>query len=104
MEKTSKRVLILLVLLICALFASCKSMEKTSIDMALVEDSPEWVAQLDQAKDAKQLFVVAGIGKTTAYVSMHQKDENGNWKQIVTTPGFIGKNGLGKTTKMSSTV
>jgi L,D-peptidoglycan transpeptidase YkuD (ErfK/YbiS/YcfS/YnhG family) len=27
---------------------------------------------------------------------MHEKDENGVWKQIMTTPGFIGKNGLGK--------
>lgn len=27
---------------------------------------------------------------------MHEKDANGNWKQIVTTPGFIGKEGLGK--------
>jgi L,D-peptidoglycan transpeptidase YkuD (ErfK/YbiS/YcfS/YnhG family) len=25
---------------------------------------------------------------------MHEKDENGNWKQILSTPGFIGKNGL----------
>ena len=40
--------------------------------------------------------MVAGIGKTTAYVSMHQKDENGKWKQIITTPGYIGKNGLHK--------
>lgn len=41
--------------------------------------------------------MVAGIGKTTAYVSMHQKDADGNWKQIFTTPGYIGKSGLGKT-------
>ncbi len=59
-------------------------------------DSPAWVAALPQAQDAEQLFVVAGLGmdKTTATISMHRKDENGNWKQILSTPGFVGKNGL----------
>ena len=61
-------------------------------------DSPEWVTALEAAKDenAKQLFVVAGLGmdKTTASVSMHERDENGNWKQLLSTPGFVGKNGL----------
>ena len=61
-----------------------------------VVDSPEWLTALPSAKEAGQLFVVAGIGmdKTTAYISMHQKDADGNWKQIITTPGFVGKNGL----------
>ena len=60
-------------------------------------DSPDWVGELEAAKDANQLFVVAGIGGTTAYVSMHEKDESGSWKEIMTTPGCIGKMGLGKT-------
>lgn len=76
---------------------SAAQTEAAAFDLASAEDSPEWVGKLEQAKDADQLFVVAGIGETTAYVSMHQKDENGNWKQIITTPGYIGKNGLGKT-------
>ena len=60
------------------------------------EDSPAWVAALPQAQDAEQLFVVAAMGmyKTTAYITMHQKDENGVWKQILSTPGFVGRNGL----------
>ena len=43
-----------------------------------------------------QLFVVAGLGmdKTTATISMHQRDDAGNWKQILSTPGFVGLNGL----------
>ena len=60
------------------------------------EDSPEWVGGLKEAEDAEQLFVVAGIGRTTAYISMHEKDADGNWKQVITTPGYIGKYGLGK--------
>ena len=59
-------------------------------------DSPAWVAALPAAQDADQLFVVAALGmeKTTAYISMHQKDETGQWKQLLSTPGFVGKNGL----------
>ena len=59
-------------------------------DIQPVVDSPDWVAKLPAAQDANQLFVVAGIGtdKTTAYISMHQKDESGAWKQILSTPGF----------------
>ncbi|SEH43910.1 L,D-transpeptidase family protein [Selenomonas sp. KH1T6] len=59
--------------------------------------TPEWMQNLPQAKNAKQMFIVAGVGKTTAWVSMHEKDKNGNWHELMTTPGFIGKEGLGKT-------
>lgn len=61
------------------------------------EDSPEWVTALDAAKDAKQLFVVAAYEKSSAWISMHEKDTDGNWKMLTSTPGFIGKEGLGKT-------
>lgn len=61
-----------------------------------VTDSPDWIASLPAAQDAEQLFVVAGIGldRTTAFISMHQKEADGSWKQILSTPGFVGKNGL----------
>ena len=63
-----------------------------------VTDSPEWLKALPKAQDQNvtQLFVVAAMGmdKTTAYISMHQRDENGQWMQILSTPGFVGKNGL----------
>ena len=61
------------------------------------EISPQWVKNLEVAKNSTQMVVIAGIGKTTAWISMHEKDKSGNWQQIMTTPGFIGKNGLGKT-------
>ena len=69
---------------------------------AEMPDSPEWVGKLDAAQNAQQLLVVAGVGETTAYVSMHEKDASGSWKQIMTTPGFMGelgkeKEGDGKT-------
>ena len=63
-----------------------------------VTDSPAWVVNLPAAQDENvtQLFVVAGLGmdKTTATISMHQRDEAGNWKQILSTLGFVGLNGL----------
>jgi len=61
-----------------------------------VRESPEWVTKLDAAKDADQLIVVAGVGDTTAYITMHEKDKNGKWQQIISTPGFIGSDGLGE--------
>ena len=66
------------------------------VDIQHVTDSPQWVVELPAARDARQLFVVAGMGMelTTATISLHQRDENGNWKQLLSTPGFVGKNGL----------
>ena len=62
------------------------------------QDSPAWVRIIPEAldPDVTQLFVVAGLGmdKTTATVSMHERDENGAWKQLFSTPGFVGKYGL----------
>lgn len=60
--------------------------------------SPEWVAKLPAAQDGetRQLFVVAGMGmdRTTATVSMHERDEDGRWMQLLSTPGYVGRNGL----------
>ena len=58
--------------------------------------SPQWVKNLPAARTAEQMVVVARIQGTTAWISMHEKI-NGNWEQIMTTPGFIGQKGLGKT-------
>ena len=60
-----------------------------------VRESPRWVRKLDAARDAEQMIVVAGVGKSTAYITMHEKDQDGKWKQIIATPGFIGLEGLG---------
>ena len=62
---------------------------------AYAEPSPQWVKNLPAARTSEQMVVVAGIGKTTAWISMHELID-GQWQQIMSTPGFIGKNGLGK--------
>ena len=67
-------------------------------DIQHMTDSPDWIQALAAARDESvtQLFVVAGLGmdKTTAAVSMHQRQEDGTWKQILSTPGYAGRNGL----------
>ena len=101
------------ILLVAALLitgtAVFSSAEETNLLSEQIEDrlhasiqhvisSPARVNELDEAKDdaVTQLFIVAGWGmdKTTATVSMHERDENGQWKQILSTPGYVGKNGL----------
>ena len=63
-----------------------------------VADSPEWVTALPSAQDenVKQMFVVAAIGEdlTTASISLHERDAEGQWKQVLSTPGYVGKNGV----------
>ncbi|MCR4788063.1 MAG: L,D-transpeptidase family protein [Lachnospiraceae bacterium] len=63
-----------------------------------IKDPEEWLLNLEAAKDSnnKQLFVVAAMGTdtTTATIFMLERDAKGTWKQILSTPGFVGKNGL----------
>ena len=65
--------------------------------MAEFPDSPSWVKDLPQSRSASQLFIVAVLEGSNADITMHQKDSQGNWKQIMMTKGYIGLNGLGKT-------
>lgn len=65
--------------------------------MAMLGPSPDWIASLPEAETAQQIFVVAAYDTSTAWVSLNQKDESGTWQTIMTTPGFIGREGLGKT-------
>ncbi|MBQ6235189.1 MAG: L,D-transpeptidase family protein [Clostridia bacterium] len=95
-------VLIAAILFAGAVFLCCTPKETiviggeySGIDVA----SPEWVGKLDAAKGAKQLFVVAALSEdaTDAWVSLHEKSSDGSWHMIMTTPGFVGRNGIGKT-------
>lgn len=66
-----------------------------SIQNQNVIDSPEWLTKLDAVKDAEQIIVVAGVGDTTAYVSMHEKNKDGKWEMLLQMPGYIGLEGMG---------
>jgi L,D-peptidoglycan transpeptidase YkuD (ErfK/YbiS/YcfS/YnhG family) len=62
------------------------------------EDSLSWVSKLDVAKEVSQIIVVTAdkMGTIDVTVSMHTKNENGVWIENYSTPGQIGRNGLGK--------
>ena len=63
---------------------------------ALAAPSPQWVKNLLKTQKVEQAIVVAGVRGSTAWISMHEKNPDGSWREIMTTPGFIGKEGLGK--------
>ena len=60
-------------------FPVCRDSVKPALhaDIQHVVDSPAWVSALPAAQDADQLFIIAALDmdKTTAYISMHEKDE-----------------------------
>ena len=87
-------VIMLLITLTTSLTGNAEALAR---ETKVYPDSPAWVTTLGKEKEATQLLVVAAVGQTTAYVSMHEKDEKGKWKEIISTPGYIGKKGLGKT-------
>ena len=62
------------------------------------EESLGWVSSLKVADEVSQIIVVTAdkMGIIDVTVSMHTKNENGVWVEDYTTPGQIGRNGLGK--------
>ena len=67
-------------------------------DTGSLPDSPAWVTGLPSARDeaVTQLLVVAAAGETatTATVTMHQRGEDGQWKQLLSADGYVGKYGM----------
>jgi len=58
------------------------------------------VEDLEVSKEVSQVMIVS-VDDTTgsATFSMHTKDCNGSWKEIVSAPATVGKNGIGVTTE-----
>lgn len=59
--------------------------------------SPAWARTVAEMTGAGQVVIVAAKEGSEADFSMHEKDEDGNWRVLVSAPALIGKNGLGKT-------
>ena len=78
------------------IFSALVVMIMFAFQNAQASPSPQWVKNLPAAQNSEQMIVVAGIQGTTAWISMHERNSSGEWEMIMTTPGFIGKNGLGK--------
>ena len=91
---------LLLTFVMVACLTACSSNTSTQSEYkGISTDSPDWVANLDAAATADQMLIVAAFDETAtdAWISLHEKQKDGTWKMIMTSPGFIGKNGLGKT-------
>ena len=91
---------LLLTFVMVACLTACSSNTSTQSEYkGISTDSPDWVANLDAAATADQMLIVAAFDETAtdAWVSLHEKQKDGTWKMVMTSPGFIGKNGLGKT-------
>ena len=54
-------------------------------------------AKLAGKKYTCKITVAEEVPNTTAWISLHEKQADGTWKMKMTTPGYIGLNGLGKT-------
>jgi L,D-peptidoglycan transpeptidase YkuD (ErfK/YbiS/YcfS/YnhG family) len=97
-----KKILLAVVclLMLASALAGCgKVAEPQSGYKGIDVASPDWVGKLDAARDADQMLIVAAFSEdaTDAWISLHVKQSDGSWHMIMTSPGFIGKNGLGKT-------
>ena len=55
------------------------------------------VSALKIAASAGEIILVEAGQGSRALVSMHEKTNSGSWRQIYSTPGVIGRAGLGKT-------
>ena len=77
--------------------SSANTSGTTASTTTMLGNSPDWITKLPQAKTSTQMLVVANYEGTTAWVTLNEKGSDGKWYQIMSTPGFIGKNGLGKT-------
>ncbi len=69
--------------------------QETGSDHTDNEFSPDWVAALPQSSMVSRLLIVAVCEKTTAWISLHEKDrQSGRWTMLFSTVGFIGGEGL----------
>lgn len=67
-----------------------------AVTEASVQEEPlDFVTYMDAAAYTSQLIVVSSYG-SSATVTMHQKDGNGVWSQVMSTSGYVGMNGVGQ--------
>ena len=65
------------------------------------EQEESFAAELPAAAYAKQIVAVVSDG-SSAVVSMHEKDENGVWRELLSTNGFVGSAGVGQASESVS--
>lgn len=85
-----------------AVDVTTSGVESATIDLIATDStsatpiqSSDFVANLNISQNYSQIIVVSANG-INATVSMHETDVNGIWSEIMSTSGYVGKNGVGK--------
>lgn len=94
-----KRITAVLLCIVMALSLPGTAAATDSGDLADTrEASPEWLTALEIAQDetVQQILIVAcdGMDRSTATLSMHQREEDGTWTQLLSVRAYVGRNGL----------
>ncbi|MDO5702825.1 MAG: hypothetical protein Q4G47_05675 [Lachnospiraceae bacterium] len=61
------------------------------------EASPQWVTETVESQYTDQIVTVSAFDRWNATVSLHERNEEGGWDCVLSVPGLIGREGLGKT-------
>ncbi|SHI73878.1 L,D-transpeptidase family protein [Parasporobacterium paucivorans] len=70
--------------------------ETTSVAEAFSEtEKKDFVENMRIAASVSQMIVVSAQG-SSAVISMHEKSVDGSWKEILSTNGWVGENGVGQ--------
>ena len=69
--------------------------ELHTTENAVIEDQNDWVSNLYCAEDTTQILIVMADGDE-AKATLHEKNEAGLWREVLSTDATIGKNGIGK--------
>ncbi len=72
-----------------------KTTEETQSEENDSSKKHDWVESLSAARTEKQIMIVAATG-SSATLSLHNRQADGNWSEVFTTKASIGKNGIGK--------
>jgi len=88
----------LMCLLIAFVLCACgrDKLETTDNSNESTVEQTDWVANISVAEETDQIIVVLAEDNY-ATVSLHEKDEDAIWREILSTQASIGKNGIGKT-------
>jgi L,D-peptidoglycan transpeptidase YkuD (ErfK/YbiS/YcfS/YnhG family) len=62
-----------------------------------LDSEGSFAAQLPAAGSCDQMVVVQYKSGSSATLTMHEKDENGVWRQKLSSYAYVGRNGIGKT-------
>ncbi len=73
--------------------------EEMAEDSAPELYAPAWFSESEELEELDQVILVGRTEGSDAELAMYQRNEEGNWYELLLTHAYVGKNGLGKTVK-----